>query len=448
MADKLIKLNEYAEIDVLFGEELPSGEKLVEEILKTHGCNGISCLENFRKIFLSVGSSGSYNSTITRLKNGERALSREKIIMLAFALGCNEPETDSLLSAYGYEGLHARFYEDAIYLFFLKYNSMEDCVNQYQKAHNMIKEFEPVFSCPKDIDEPLSDEREGGNFAGDCGIISSNENAFTECCYNAISEFETEEELKKYLSDDTAKAHMGKITKTVKYYYYKSLNIVLADLIEKTNEKIGAELYMVASERNVDKLTNIDDASINQKRMDILDKINIEDLLKKNSIKKQFDFYLNVLPAYLKHPAFKKTYPELKLDKCTTLFELMLLCKHIYFDEQGDSNIGELWLERGMFSQESIEEYLAEEIDDYRSAYGGRYALWAKGYTISRDMLIFVTFMKEYIERLKPPKTESYKIAINRVLQHCYMDNLKESRHMDRYILEILKSEPQKQKRK
>ena len=543
------KLKDYVNIEELFGEKQFNGKEIIE-ILNEYGCDGKSCYKNFMDMYLYGGTQNSFDSWMSKYKKGERTLSRDKVIMLAFALGSNELETDIILSAYGFEGLHVRYFEDAIYYFFLINNEISNCVSQYEKAYRMIEEYSDKYKDLKDLDEPLCDKKEGGDFGekNKSKAGEKNEQSYTADCLETIKSFEDEEELREYLDDDETKAHMGKITRTIKYHYYKNMNVIFDDLImnklvkifdadillfkditikEKNIEYLleeGSiekkfEIYMwmltvllnphlifvknndksELSKRNsfayfekkiinamllfADEFKNSERSKYEKAINEYADECNgsYEDALEmfsklyiKNAYNaivlsemgmmepyfcveftkskltgiKNNDYFTQSLPETskllkeAKHEMTEKPVSKNVLEKisyatsnnlvlrgkCTTLFELILLCKRFYFNESGENEL---------FSEKKTSEFFGDEKESYNNAYGGKYALKANSYSISRDMLIFVTFMKEYIERLKEPKSESYQQSINKVLKHSYMGNLTKARRMDRYIIEI-----------
>lgn len=540
------KLKDYVDIEELFEEKQFNGKEIVE-ILNEYGCDGKSCYKNFTDMYLCGGTQNSLDSWMSKYKKGERTLSRDKVIMLAFALGSNELEVDIILSAYGFEGLHVRYFEDAIYFFFLINNEMSNCVSQYEKAYRMIEEYSDKYKSLKDLDEPLCDKKEGGDFGkkNESKADDKKEHSYTADCLETIKEFEDEEELRAYLDKDETKEHMGKITRTIKYHYYKNMNVIFDDLIMnklvkllayriedieikeknikclleesgiekkfeiymwmltvllnphlifvKNNEKrellkkesfahfekkiinamlLFADEFKKSERSKYEKAINEYADECNgsyEEALEMFSKLYIKNAYnavvlseigmmepyycieftksKLTGIKNN-DYFTQSLPETSKllenakkemaeNPVSESVLEKISYatsnnlvlrGKCTTLFELILLCKRFYFDELGESEL---------FSEETMSEFFGDEKESYNNAYGGKYALKANSYSISRDMLIFVTFMKEYIDRLKKPKSESYQQSVNNVLKHCYMGKLTRARRMDRYIMEI-----------
>lgn len=181
-------------------------------------------IQNFKKIMV-IGGKGeaSVAATVSRLSNGKRPFTREYAIMFCYAAGYNAEQADNCLKKiFLVDGFHLRNYEDLIDSFYLRENTLENCIENFSTAMKMKKKFSTDY-CRAEVSAPVEI-----SMAGDA-------KKYTEFFEEQSKTINSAEELEYFLSSRDSLLKAGIINRTAKAYMYDVLIEICSRIISRIN---------------------------------------------------------------------------------------------------------------------------------------------------------------------------------------------------------------------
>lgn len=160
----------------------------------------------FKELLIESGLAERTANNYISIIRSNRTPIRKSIIILCFSLGYGIKETNNvLMKYYGFESLHARWYEDQIFEFYLKDNTTDTCIENCRKALDLIGKFKVKFD--------NSSKNQGFSI-----------NTFD---FSKKMNFNTEEDLLSFYSNNEAVHYFGKNCNTQINIYHERLALVL-----------------------------------------------------------------------------------------------------------------------------------------------------------------------------------------------------------------------------
>lgn len=213
-----------------------------ENVLKSAD---LTVIQNFKKIMMIGGKKEStVAATVSRLSNGKRPFTREYAIMFCYAAGYNAEQADNCLKKiFLVDGFHLRNYEDLIDFFYLRENTLENCIDNFSAANEMKANFIEMYT-EAEVDASVESS------------AADNIGEYTEFFEEQSKTINCAEQLDDFLRSGESLQKAGTINRTAKAYFYDVLIELCTKIIDRIDiVQSNDELERLYSEIDGKKLS-------------------------------------------------------------------------------------------------------------------------------------------------------------------------------------------------
>lgn len=225
-------------------------------------------IQNFKKIMMIGGKNEStVAATVSRLSNGKRPFTREYAIMFCYAAGYSTEQADNCLKKiFLVDGFHLRNYEDLIDSFYLRENTLENCIDNFTAANEMKADYIEMYN-EAEVDASVESS------------AAENIGEYTEFFEEQSKTINSAEQLEDLLRSDESLQKAGIINRTAKAYLYDVLIELCTKIIDRIDiVQSNGELEQLYNEVDSKKLSE----NIIRLLQDIFDPYSHYDLRKIN----------------------------------------------------------------------------------------------------------------------------------------------------------------------